>query len=45
MEKFISFSSREDALKRKLEVLKKKQKKINATFCPEFENLSGSVAK
>jgi oligoendopeptidase F len=36
------FSSREDALK-ELETLKKKPEEINATFRPEFENLSGSI--
>jgi len=36
------FSSREDALK-ELETLKKKPEKINETFRPEFENLSGPV--
>ena len=36
------FSSREDALK-ELETLKKKPEEINATFRPEFENLSGPV--
>lgn len=36
------FSSKEDALK-ELETLKKKPEEINATFRPEFENLSGPV--
>jgi oligoendopeptidase F len=36
------FSSREDALE-ELEALKKKPEEVNATFRPEFENLSGPV--
>ncbi|MDY0130118.1 MAG: M3 family oligoendopeptidase [Methanosarcina vacuolata] len=36
------FSSREDALK-ELETLKKKPEEMNATYRPEFENLSGPV--
>ncbi|AKB48918.1 Oligoendopeptidase F [Methanosarcina sp. Kolksee] len=38
------FGSREDALE-ELEALKKKPEEINSTFRPEFENLSGPVAK